>query len=62
MDEKEEYLKRIYIKKEYKEKIKVLTEYYKFHKDIPRLFMIPTTIFLNNFHDKKRKIEYYKIA
>jgi len=61
-DEQEEYLKRDYQFKEYGNKIKLLTEYYKFHHDIPRLFMIPTTIVLNNFHDKKRRIEYYRIA
>ena len=32
--------------------MKMLTEYYKFHKDISRLFMLPTTYTLNKFHDK----------
>ena len=48
--------------KEYKTKIKLLTEYYKFHNDIPRNFMIKESKLLNNYHDKKRKIEYYNIA
>lgn len=43
---------------EYANKIKRLTEYYKFHKDISRLFMLPTTNILNKFHDKKRRIYY----
>jgi hypothetical protein len=42
--------------------MKMLTEYYKFHNDIPRMFMLPTTICLNKFHDKKRKIQYLKIT
>lgn len=61
-DEEEEYLKRYYQVREYQNKIKLLTEYYKFHKDIPRLFMLCESIIMNNFHDKKRRIEYYKIA
>lgn len=40
----------------------MLTEYYKFHKDISRLFMLPTTHILNKFHDKKRRIEYVRIT
>jgi hypothetical protein len=26
------------------------------------MFMMPETNLLNNFHDKKRRIEYYRIA
>lgn len=62
LDEQEEYLKRFYQHKEYPHKIKLLTEYYKFHQDIPRMFCLPETNILNNFHDKKRRIEYYRIA
>ena len=40
----------------------MLTEYYKFHRDIARLFMLPQTKTLNKFHDKKRHIEYLKIT
>ncbi|KRX03613.1 hypothetical protein PPERSA_04165 [Pseudocohnilembus persalinus] len=61
-DEEEEYLKRSYKLKEYPHKIKLLTEYYKFHQDIPRMFCLPETVILNNFHDKKRRIEYFRIA
>jgi hypothetical protein len=39
--EEDEFLKRYYEMKEYDHKIKSLTEYYKFHKDIARLFMLP---------------------
>ncbi|EAS07005.2 hypothetical protein TTHERM_00841310 (macronuclear) [Tetrahymena thermophila SB210] len=61
-DEIEEYLNRFYFLHEYDNKIKRLTEYYKFHRDIARLFMVPTTNILNKFHDKKRRIYYIQIT
>lgn len=61
-DDTEEYLKRYYKQREYKGKIQLLTEYYKFHSDIPRLFITPTCNILNIFHDKKRKIEFFRIS
>jgi len=39
-----------------------LTEYYKFHHDIPRIYILPESDVLNSYHDKKRRFEYYKIA
>ena len=48
-DEEEEYLKRHYRMNEYDYKIKMLTEYYKFHRDIARIFMIPTSLTLNKY-------------
>ncbi|CAD8044060.1 unnamed protein product [Paramecium primaurelia] len=59
--EEEEYLKRSYAKKETTSKIKALLEYYKYHKDIPRLFMQKVYITINKFHEKKRRIEYANI-
>ncbi|CAK78707.1 unnamed protein product (macronuclear) [Paramecium tetraurelia] len=59
--EEEEYLKRSYAKKESTSKIKALLEYYKYHKDIPRLFMQKVYITINKFHEKKRRIEYANI-
>ena len=61
-DEDEEYLKRYYKKNEWKTKIHMLTEYYKFHKDISRLFMMPSTNVLNKYHDKKRRLEYMRVT
>ena len=58
LDDCEEYLNRIYLLNEYDAKIIRLSEYYKFHRDIPRMFMMPTTITLNRYHDKKRRIHY----
>jgi len=38
-----------------------LTEYYKYHKDIPRLFMPSIGSIMNRYHDKRRRIEYGRI-
>jgi len=62
LDEEDEFLKRYYKLHEYDYKIGLLVEYYKYHKDIARLFMIPGTDTLNRFHDKKRKLNYVKIT
>ena len=61
-DEEEEYLKRFYDGKEIRGKISILTEYYKFHKDVPRIFMFSIARIMNYYHDKKRKIEYIRIT
>ena len=39
LDDDEEYMKKCYIQNEIKERINLLTEYYKFHNDIPRIFL-----------------------
>lgn len=59
--EDEEYLKRIYLLKENKFKMNQLTDYYKFHKDIPRMFMPHLCKTIHKFHDKRRRLEYAKI-
>ncbi|CAD8096339.1 unnamed protein product [Paramecium primaurelia] len=61
-DEQDEYLKRVYHLSEYPVKIQLLSEYYKFHHDIARIFQEPVSTILNKYYDKKRKIEYYRIA
>ncbi|CAD8122587.1 unnamed protein product [Paramecium sonneborni] len=61
-DDDDEYLKRYYFTDEYPQKVQLLTEYYKFHTDIARLFMEPIATLLNKYYDKKRKYEYYRIA
>jgi len=61
-EECEEYLKRFYRGVEYEGKIKMLTEYYKYHQDIPRLFMYPIINTLNRYHDKKRRLDYLRIT
>ena len=62
LDEEEEYLKRYYKRDEWKNKINILTEYYKYHKDIARLFMMPSTNVLNKYHDKNRRLEYIRVT
>ncbi|CAK61675.1 unnamed protein product (macronuclear) [Paramecium tetraurelia] len=61
-DDDDEYLKRYYYTDEYPQKVHLLTEYYKFHTDIARLYMEPIATLLNKYFDKKRKYEYYRIA
>ncbi|CAD8122402.1 unnamed protein product [Paramecium sonneborni] len=61
-DDDDEYLKRYYYGDEYPQKIQLLSEYYKFHTDIARIFMEPIATLLNKYFDKKRKYEYYRIA
>ena len=76
--EGDEWMRRFYSKSnsiakiivEIPNKIHLLTEYYRFHNEIPRMFMIPESDIMNKFlwlhyysyHDKKRRIEYFRIA
>lgn len=48
--------------KEFAGKIQFLSEYYKFHVEIPRVFMLPIGNLLAKYHDKKRRIQYVKIT
>ena len=50
--EKDEFLKRFYNIDEFYLKVSMLSEYYKYHRDIARLFMMPTSEILSKFHDK----------
>lgn len=60
---KEEHLlKRLYKSEEYPQKIVMLSEYYKYHEDVPRLFMMPVASVVHNYYDKKRRINYIKIT
>lgn len=36
----------------------MITEYYKYHDEIVRLFMLPITKKLNEYYDLKRKIDF----
>ena len=40
----------------------MLIEYYKFHKEIPRIFMAAHIKVYNWYHDRKRRIEYVRVA
>ena len=37
-------------------------EYYKFHQDVPRIFMIPISKIAHNYYDKMRRINYIRIT
>jgi len=54
IDSEETYLKKFYPLPKISKKKKMLFEYYKYHNDIPRLFMLPTTDILNQYHDDMR--------
>ena len=49
--ESQEWLKRKYQIREYPGKIDQLTEYYKYHKDIPRVFMKDHNDIYFEYHD-----------
>lgn len=61
MLDEDEYLKRYYRVEEYSGKIQLLAEYYKFHRDIARVFTQPISHMLNKYHDARRKLDYQKI-
>lgn len=42
-------------------KMNQLTDYYKYHKDIPRMFMFKICKTIHKFHDRRRRLEYAKI-
>jgi len=39
----------------------MLTVYYKYHQDIPRICMEPHAKIIDKYLDKKRRFEYYRI-
>ena len=61
MDEDLERLNKFYQKKIIKTKRTKLTEYYKFHIEIPRTFMAPTYKVLTKYHNGKRRIRYFEV-
>ena len=60
-DENMERLNRVYLKKEHKKKLLKLTEYYKYHTEVPRLFMLPVVKVVNTHHNKKRRIKFFEV-
>ena len=40
----------------------LLSEYYKYHNDIPRLFMKPIYRTVLKYYEKVRRLDYYKIT
>lgn len=42
--------------------MKLIVEYYKYHEDVPRAFILPEIKLVNNWYDKKRKIKYKEVV
>ncbi|CAD8170273.1 unnamed protein product [Paramecium pentaurelia] len=62
LDEDVEYMKKIYQPHSLENKMEVLTEFYKFHNDLPRWAVSSSIVnILNEYYNQKRKLEYYKI-
>ena len=38
--------------------MKLIVEYYKYHCDVSRLYMLPIIKVVNKYHDKHRKVRY----
>lgn len=60
-EESYEYFTEVYNFSDCFEKFPLLVEYYKFHNEIPRIFMKPVCNVVNKYHDKKRRMEYYRV-
>ncbi|CAK67018.1 unnamed protein product (macronuclear) [Paramecium tetraurelia] len=69
-NEQSEYLRRTYDIHEIATKLTLLTEYYKYHNEIPRCFLLKLADIMSkqiqelnyySYHDKKRRIEYFRI-
>ncbi|CAD8086884.1 unnamed protein product [Paramecium sonneborni] len=59
--ENDEYLKNYYPITQQSNQFKQLLEYYKYHKDIPRMFFGFLADIANYFYEKKKKYEYRRI-
>ncbi len=60
-EEEEDYIIEYFQDQDIPSKLQFLSEYYKYHNEIPRFFQKPHNHILNKFYDKKRRINYYKI-
>lgn len=60
-EQEEDYMTECFSFKQIYKKIQFLTEYYKYHNEIPRFFMKKISDVMNRYHDKKRRIDYYRI-
>ena len=61
LQEKTESLTKYYRKTHYENKIKELTTFYKFHQEVPRLFMKDKCVVIHYYYDAKRRINYERI-
>lgn len=58
----DEFLRRFYYFEDISAKLHMLFDYYKYHEDVPRLFMKDLCDIIHNFYDKKRRINYLRIT
>ena len=58
MDEEEEFMKKEYESHKYPEKIELLSEYYKFHKNTPQLLGNRIERIMSVYHEKRREYDY----
>ena len=56
-----EYMKREYRYEEYEGKIVSLSEYYKYHRDVPRVFIRGVSDVREWYYEEVRRIEYGKV-
>lgn len=61
LDDQDEFLKREYKIEEFGGKIAQLSEYYKFHNDIPRVVELGVEKIMSRYYDKKRECDYKRI-
>ena len=54
-------MRREYRVSEFDGKISMLTEYYKFHNDVPRVVELGVEKIMGRYYDKRRGIDYRKI-
>jgi hypothetical protein len=54
-------LNKYYLQKENIKKLKKFSEYYKFHIEVPRMFEKKTSKRLNSYHNKARRLRFYKV-
>jgi hypothetical protein len=57
----QEFFKRFYFQHEYQYKMELLTEYYKFHRDIPRTFTRHISKVMDAYHNNRRSHEYKQV-
>ena len=58
---REEYLERYYSLADNREKMRELTSFYKYHQEVPRLFMGGKCVIIHQFYDSQRRINYERV-
>lgn len=61
LESRTEAFNRYYLLEEYPKKIKQLTNYYRYHNEVPRLFMKKISPLIHNYYDLQRGIKYRQL-